>query len=434
MFDSSKTCEKLFRMDNSTALIPIIILFILMAFHYIGSFFSKDQAAKWSPISFFALYLAYYIFIPFFSDVNYFGKNMNIASQYVNWGALISYISFISGFKIKPGKLSLFSKSNSVFENDKRHYLKLSIIIFIIGFSFNAIFNGFKFSVVNSVHAGEFSDTASYNHPTMYLTYLVSLFCLASFFAYASDNKKSRLFLVGILLLSSIAFILEGFRFRLLILFISFICFYYLYPTAKRVNYSVVIPLFILFYLAMGFIEMTRSYGQGLDIEKVYSINASEVQKGASENQMVYEFSGLVMEAFDDNNERIYFTPLLTAVCMPIPRAIFPWKPDGYYLRYANLAVLGTITYGAAFLYFVEAYISFGWLGVIVISFLLGMLSRLFWENYKRNFTSFGAIALLCSYNGILYVIVSRGYMAQQLTQFVYYMIIPFWIARYLKK
>ena len=137
------------------------------------------------------------------------------------------------------------------------------------------------------------------------------------------------------------------------------------------------------------------------------------------------------MEQYADK-DKIYFEPIATAICMPIPRAIFPDKPKGLYLREANMAVLHTLEYGAAFLYFVEAYLAFGWAGIIFQGLFIGFLSRIFWDNYQRNRQSIGAILLLTLYNGVLYVIISRGYLAQVFTTYMYFVIIPFWLSKFI--
>ena len=129
--------------------------------------------------------------------------------------------------------------------------------------------------------------------------------------------------------------------------------------------------------------------------------------------------------------EPLYFESLITALTMPLPRSVFPWKPDAQYLRDANLRVLGTLDYGAAYLNFVEGFLSFRWLGIIMNGFFIGFISRIFWDNYRRNNKSIGAILFLGLYNAVLYMIISRGYLAQELVVFVYFIPVVYWISRF---
>ena len=120
---------------------------------------------------------------------------------------------------------------------------------------------------------------------------------------------------------------------------------------------------------------------------------------------------------------------------MPIwfPRTVFPWKPDGGYTRDANMVVFGTIEYGSAFFNYVEAYISFGWLGIILYGLFLGLFANIFWRNYLLHPNSIGAILLLALFNAVLFVVFSRGYMAQALTTYMYYIPVSYWLSRLVK-
>ena len=71
---------------------------------------------------------------------------------------------------------------------------------------------------------------------------------------------------------------------------------------------------------------------------------------------------------------------------------------------------------------------SFWWVGIIFYAAFLGWLSKIFWNNYLLNPSSLGAIVLLGLYNATLYQIIARGYMAQALTTFIYYVFVPFWL------
>ena len=183
----------------------------------------------------------------------------------------------------------------------------------------------------------------------------------------------------------------------------------------------------------MGVMEAARMYGRGLDISVVTEIQRTGEIKEASENLMVYEFSAECMDKYD-LEDLILFEPVANAVLMPIPRALFPWKPKGTYMRDANIKIYGTITRGNAFLNITEAYVSFGWFGILIYAWFLGWLSKLFWNNYVRNKESIGAVALLGLYNATLYQIIARGYMAQALTTFIYYVFMPFWLLMILQK
>ena len=407
-----------------------LILLLLIVITTIRALKSKDKTQIWSPIIFINIYLTYYLLIPFFKNTPpVFGQTLETSLPYLFIGAVLSLVSIHVGFSIQM-KNTIFYKYNRLF-NDY-NLKKMSIGLFCIGFTGYCLINGFHFSLFSIAEAKEFDPTASYNHIDSYLKELISLFCTSVCLLYAQYIKQKRkLLLISVFTISLLIFLIGGSRFRILILVVSFITFYHLYPQVKKVNYIQLIMIGLMFILGMNIIERTRNYGKGLDLTKLQNIDYQDLKDGASENQFVYEFSALVMEKYSEK-EKIYVEPLLTAICMPIPRTIFPYKPKGLYLREANMEVLHTLTYGAAFLYFVEAFLSFGFIGIILQGILIGFLSRVFWDNYQKNQSSIGAILLLSLYNGILYVIISRGYLAQAFIVYMFFLIIPFWICKFL--
>ena len=144
-------------------------------------------------------------------------------------------------------------------------------------------------------------------------------------------------------------------------------------------------------------------------------------------------FQGQVINYVERTDDFIYAEPIYTALLMPVPRTLFPEKPDGKYLKTIQTATLGSDLSGAAFLNYAEAYYAFGWLGIVIDGLLIGFLSKVFFMNFVRSRSYFMPILALGIYNGVLYVIISRGYLAQQFLAYMYFIIIPIWIAKGLK-
>lgn len=412
------------------------ILIILFGIDLIPKVISKNKSLIWQPTTFLIIYLSYYVLLPFYKG----GKNVIIgegsdASDYSQMLLLLGTLLFYIVFKLSYNKLepaTNFTRFNTLVNEDNA--VRYSVVLFALAFVGYGIFNGFSLSIFSSGSKEDlvFNEDGSYGHTEMYVTYLISLFTFCCAIIYAVKQKITALF-VGMMVLSMIVYIIGGFRYRILMLFVTVFTVMYLFPKPRAIKYHILIPVFFIMYALMGIMETARMYGRGLDMAAVTEIQKTGEIKEASENMMVYDISAKCMEeyGFDDY---IYFEPVATAVLMPIPRALFPWKPKGTYMRDANLKVYGTIAHGNAFLNITEAYISFGWLGIIAYAWLLGCLSKLFWSNYKRNRSSIGAITLLALYNATLYQIIARGYMAQAFTTFVYYVFMPFWMLMLLKK
>ena len=77
---------------------------------------------------------------------------------------------------------------------------------------------------------------------------------------------------------------------------------------------------------------------------------------------------------------------------------------------------------------FAEAYFAFGVLGVILYGLFIGWFCKKIWLNYQNNKNSIGALLLLALMNGFVYQWIARGYMASAFNDFIYFVILPFWI------
>lgn len=418
----------------STILFSILV--ILFGIDIISKVRSKDKSLIWQPTTFLIIYLSYYVLLPFFKGgQNVISGGGSDASDYSQMllllGTLLFYLVFRLVYDKSRPKIE-FRRLNSLLTEN--NVIRCSVVLFALAFVGYGIFNGFSLSIFSADSKTDmvFNEEGSYGHTEMYITYLISLFTFCCAVVYAIKQKISALFVIMIVL-SLIIYIIGGFRYRILMLFVTVFTVMHLFPKPKNIKYQIVVPLFLVMYAFMGIMEAARMYGKGLDISAVTEIQKTGEIKEASENMMVYDISAKCMEEYDFE-DYIYFEPIATAALMPVPRALFPWKPKGTYIRDANLKLYGTISHGNAFLNITEAYISFGWFGIIIYAWFLGWLSKLFWYNYKKNLNSIGAVALLALYNATLYQIIARGYMAQALTTFIYYVFMPFWIIMLLRK
>lgn len=398
-----------------------IILSLLIIGNVVPKMLCNDKKHIWSPVVFVSVYLSYYTLLPYVKGVETVTEQ---EASLLLLATILFYLSFTVAFYCLIPKIS-FRKYNEFF--NRNNSFKIAILLFGIAFLGYGIYNGFSLTIVSTAATKnmEFSKDAAYGHTEMYVVHLISLFAFSCSLLYAAKQKFSVLFFI-LFGLSLIIYVIGGFRYRILVLLVSVFTVRYLYPCPKKINYYVILPIIAVTYLSMGVMESTRMYGRGLNEKALDKITRSGKIKDASENMNVYEFSAKCMNRYDINNV-IGLEPLKTALSMPIPRSVFPSKPKGDYLRKANVSVYGTVSRGNAFLCITEAYVSFWWLGVVVYGFFLGWLSKVFWNNYLNNLSSIGAVVLLGLYNGILYVFISRGYMAQDLTLFVYYILVPIW-------
>lgn len=398
-----------------------LLLLILIIYNTIQSLIHFDFSEIWSPINILSLTYIYYCIIPFYmgtSDI-YDGVSVSTAEPIFLFSAFLSYFFICIGFKINT--TFEFTKWNNIL--DEYNSRKLGILLFIIALLFYIPINGFQLSIFaeDDVTETENSSLAAYFNA------MIDLFVASCSLLLISREKKLDIIYFFILLIVGIVYIITGYRYHLVLLMISMATCYYLYPIPKKINYLLMGLVFIISYMGFSIIEVSRNYGRGLDKEVVTAIDEDILTKGPIENLSVYVMSALSTEYYE-NEEKLYFEPIVNAILMPIPRSLISWKPDGAYTKNTQLKLFGTIEYGAACLFFVEAFMSWGWLGIILYSFLVGLLSKVFWNNYKNNSTSIGAILLLALYNSYVYVLVSRGYLAQELRIFIFHLLMPFWL------
>lgn len=402
------------------AIISIVGLTSLILCDLISSWKSKDISRFWCPMTFIDLVYIYYTIMPYLEGADYYGFNNLSFNRLSIIGAFISYLSCIVTFRVYKKSVN-FKKYNSTF--NEHNALKLAFVLFIIGFVGHVAFRGFSFSIFASSKATAWEKAGDFE---FYFSSLVSLSCAACGLLVACEKRK--IILIPILLLTLIIFIVAGFRYRIVMLIITMAVSWQLYPHPKKINYKILLPIAIVAFLFFGLMDNARQYGAGLNRNAVANFELSKV-KGPGENASVFSFSGYVMDVYQ-NKEYVYFQPIWCAITLPIPRAIYPNKPNAEYLKNISTADFG----GAAFTYYAEAFMAFGWFGIILYGIFLGLLSKRVWLNYQNNRNNINAILFLGLFNGFTFLFISRGYMAQVVLTFIYFVVLPFWIARYVKK
>lgn len=415
--------NNIIELNNLIGEFSLYALIILIIVNIYKAVINRGGNSAWKPITFYSLIFIYYTIVPYYwGNINIYGINVEPYVSFVFVGSFLMYAGICLGFKIRIRKQPLRSLTNMVtLENKNKIALWLTAFALIC----YVPFRGLQLSIFAG---GDATQEFSNGGVDMYMINMISLLTTSCCLFMASGSKKSILFLL-VLWITVVIYIVGGFRYRLVVLIISMATVWHLYPLPKKINYKILIPLALMAYLFFAVMDTARDYSRGLHWDKIENIETKELLKGSGENSYVFSASALVMK-YSSIHDYVYLEPIWCAITMPIPRAIYPDKPSGEYGGRALTAVFGQNNYGAAFINYTEAYMSFGWLGVIFSGLFLGFLSRLFWDNYIRNKTSIGAILLLALYNGMTYVIISRGYFAQVFTLFVFYVFLPFWIVK----
>ena len=418
-------------MLSPTSLIFLVVLCVLIGGTLLKLWLSHDKSKIWSPITIISLTLIYYIIIPSFKGLTLYDA-ANSPNQHLFYiASCLFYVFVLIGFRFKTG--CHFKRWDVYFNQDNAE--RWGIILFVFSIACYIPFRGFR-TTIWAEDAGNIADRTGF---VSYFIDLISLFCAAcglSLMQNRLSNGKIKKWIIFIFLLyfSLITYIVGGFRYRIATLIMVLATIYHLFPRPRKINYLGVFVVAVIMYLGFAVMEMSRNYGAGLDKDALKEISFKQASKGADENNSVTCYSIIVIDHYQRVGGYLGFEPLINAVLMPIPRVLFPWKPDGKYIRDIQVQTLGSSAGGAAYLCFVEAFASFSWFGLIIYGIFLGWLSKIFWDNYRRNSTSIGAMLLLALYNGFCYQWISRGYLAGDFNGFMYYVIVPFWMTALFRK
>ena len=416
-------------MNNAFSTFLVYFLGASCLFFLIATFLKKDKAFIWSPLTFFTITVFYYCVLPEFTTSRIFeGMNTSSFGLSFHLAALLSYLSILFGFFfLWPNSPTNWKRWNNTFTEGNAS--TIAIILFVFALLCYIPFRGFNFSIFTSSDELNEIDWDSQGFAS-YFVGTISLFvtscCL--FLVGIRKGKNKILFIVAIWL-TLLVYIISGFRYRIIILLIALFSTYYLYFSTKSIKVVPILLIALVCYFGFNYMDRTRSYGSGIQLDVAKRMSNQELTHQAGETERVYNFSILVMDTYESTGRREYFAPIVNAICMPIPRAIFPSKPNAEYMYEATSFVMRGWS-GSAYVNSVEAFMAFGWLGVILNGLFLGWLARRFWNNYKKSPRSIGSILALALFNGVTYVIVSRGYLAQEFNIALYFICLPFWLSQ----
>lgn len=404
--------------------------------------YTRSSTAEFlSPIVFIELVILYYTVIsPLIlinnGDTSYGYKDM---SPYISlsWcGCFAFYASLMLGYRVAvyPYFSWIFAK-DTLYDVNLNKVFNVGASLVLLGLVLYMINGGYS---LKQLLVGGISESVELTNGSLsgYGKQMIN-FCipgcglmLIGILKGEQTTYRKIVFLAAVALSLS-SFLVAGFRYRIIYLLVAFFTIYYIH-NQKKPNCALWLFLFIILIFFMGIIGATRNYQKGLDTTRLQGqTNRELLQTGMNDTRIFYA-TGALMNDVSSNSNYVYFTPIYTAVCMPIPRSIFKEKPDATYLVDMNVRIWGTAKYGIAFMCYGEAFYAFGWMGIVLCGLFLGLFSRYVYSLYKVNEKSVSALLLLATYNGFTYVVLSRGYFAQQVTIFFLVIAIPMVLYRVL--
>lgn len=394
----------------------------------------------YSPIVFIGIiFLAYTVIGPLIFlnfDMKIFPKYFMRQFYEPAWqGSFLSLLFIYIGYSLK-------NKKEKIINTYIPKYNKMFIVAFIInvvGITLYFISNPSRFiSQLNPFSGIRFLDDADLGGFVNYLKTAINFLIVGNALMLLSMKKisvynaKFWTFLFFFVLTFSIYSTL-GFRYRLLLLFVTLFVSYYL-KKKQRPSILILVVLIPVFINIMGVLGVIRKHGSGLKLNRLKQKSENNFFIEAFRETNIFPISGAVMKAVPDKVDFVYTDIFINTIILPIPRKFLPNKNTDSYIRkpirqYKELTKIEADKW-AAMLFFAEWYIAFGWYGLIGISLFLGFVYRRIWEWTKINLNNGYIIVIYASSLSFLYFLITRGYLPGAVTIFMF-SVFPSSIARF---
>lgn len=389
----------------------LITILAIIVYGYV-----KDYRIFWSPLTVVAVIFGYYCCLgPYEAMTNNetYDRLVNMRKYYPSafWGAWISLCSIAIGF-LSTGRGN--RPVQVVPEVDHIWLLKYGRRIFFIGllfFSFST--GGNVLGLINPLDAEYLQqDTGGFsNYFLLAINFLIPGICLL--FAYWLRTRRQVFWVLIPVVISVGIYITIGFRYRVILLFCSLAITYYLHYR-KKPNAIIASALIIVLIAFMGIINLTRTYGGGLDTKKLEGKDTEAFYRSGMRESMIFQTSGAVIDHVPDDHPYVGFDPVISTFFFPIPKQFYPEKNSAGYIVSILQSIYGPKNFkGGAFMAYAEHYLSFGWYGVCLFGFVIGWIFKRIWVWYLANVNNSLCIVAYAVTVSYLYVILSRGYLPQ---------------------
>jgi len=334
-------------------------------------------------------------------------------------GAAVFYASTLLGFHFL--RTPPLNRRQLLFNDPERIYrfgttlCQLGLVLFsvVAGLRLFAYINPFAArELLRGSQGGIFGGDGLANYFLLALNFLIPGICLQfTSWVYTRLHQPQ---IIAWLLVALGIFTSLGFRFRIVLVVVPILLIWYL-VRRKRPNPAAVALLTVGLLFVAGFVGITRGYGRGLDLTALGTRTNDEIlAEGFGESQVFFTTSGMIAVT-PEINPYVGVQPFLSVLQFPIPRAWYPDKDTFGYLERSiqNLYNDEMLGLGSALLCYGEWFLIAGWPSLILVSLLFGWLLRCLWNwtlIRQHEPLALTIYALSASY---IYMVVSRGYMAQ---------------------
>ena len=233
--------------------------------------------------------------------------------------------------------------------------------------------------------------------------------------AWLRQRRKLYVVVAWFLIASSI-FLVDGFRYRLLLLIFPLILLWLFYSKKK--------PRLILLILFMvAFVGLNGAYSVARHIsrhnpevnqyESIVRFNPLEMFGSSFEEAGVFFTTSAAIAKVPSEYPYVGLAPVSTALQQGIPRFIYSDKSQGEYSGRLRQLIYNKPDSYTAYLGFGEYYLMAGWPSLALISLALGWGLRRLWTWFLWRQYEPLAQSVYLLHTCFLYVLISRGYFPQ---------------------
>jgi hypothetical protein len=411
---------------------------------------SRSWVQIYRPTLFVAVVLAFYVLVGPLRAILAAGETANFVGTsgtfyrgldhrgFLFWGwlgALVFYASTLIGFH---GWLPQLHPRRLMVHADLLRIVRWGRVLCWVGISMYVLVNGSR--VINLLNPmapqnfdrvwlgfGGFNFGPFQNYFQLGINFLIPGIVIQ--FAVWLRQRKNLWVVASWSVIASLIFLSETFRYRILLLIVPLLLLYLFYYK-RRPRLVLLLAFMVIFVGLNGLVGLSRTHLRGLDFTKVAGYRPVEIIASSFEEAGVFFTSSAVLDSVPGKMPFVGLRPFAAAALQPFPRQLLPAKPTGAYANDLRETIYGTAYSFTAYLNFAEYYIVAGWTSLVVLSVSFGCLLRRLWTWFLwRQYEPLAQAVYLLNAS-YLYVVISRGYLAQVLMLYSF-TVIPIFFAYY---
>jgi oligosaccharide repeat unit polymerase len=272
-----------------------------------------------------------------------------------------------------------------------------------------------RFLSLGQVHHALSSSDGSLGSENPFQNYFYSTvdWLTVAFMLLYAFSRRGRVWLLPIFACLLLIYTTIGFRYRVLILVMAPVVYWYL-AGRRRPGVVVMVTAALCCIGMIGIIGNTRrAFRTGSDVE-TDQLSLESTGESFTRSLDIYQPYLAIVDAFPDRRQFLWGSSFAYLLVQPIPRRLWPDKPEAPIKRIDRM-ILNDVAAksGVAYPNVGEFYVNFGVLGIAVGMWLFGISMRILYEYLRKHEDNDWARIAYALALPFLVQVISRGYFVQ---------------------